>query len=268
MNSDLAEVLGIAIDSFAAVLAHEVVVGGVALESRADGVAVGVVEHRGVEAAHVADARKAVVGQLDPRQVALDLTLGERHDVVDKGHGEGRHDGAGAVGEFADHEVVAHEERFFHRRGWYLVELEAVAADDDGGDEGENDGVEPLASLAVFGRRMCGGIEILEFAEAQIGDVGEGGDDSQGLLPEAVAAEALGCLDDEHEEGEYVDGGDEEIDVPFPILATYFDPQDDVVDGDEGFPGGDADLFEHKTKSDERTDDVDKCEKIVEHDCL
>ena len=68
--------------------------------------------------------------------------------------------------------------------------------------------------------------------------VGKGEQDCQCLLPKTMPSENLGGLNDKEQVDEYIDSGNKEIDVPFPILSAHFDPKDDVVDWDKGFPPG------------------------------
>lgn len=105
---------------------------------------------------------------------------------------------------------------------------------------------------------MFFGVEVLHFAESKIREIGEGEEDGEGLLAEAVSSEHFGGFDYEHQKGEDVDGWDEEIDVPFPVFAANFDPNDDVPNWYECFPGGDADFAEDEEEAYDGAEDVDE----------
>ena len=102
---------------FAPHLAQQVVVAGIAAPGRAHGVALGVVEYNGVETLHLAQSRVAVVGEGDEPRERLNLSVCCGHGVVHEGHGEGRHGGAGTVGNLRHPQVVAHQQRLLHRAG-------------------------------------------------------------------------------------------------------------------------------------------------------
>lgn len=74
---DFAEDVGVLVNGIAAVFADEVVVGAVALEGGADGVAIGIVEDCGVEPFDFTQSGVAVIWQADPFEIGFGLAVGE-----------------------------------------------------------------------------------------------------------------------------------------------------------------------------------------------
>ena len=61
--------------------------------------------------------------------------------------------------------------------------------------------------------------------------------------------ENLGSLNHQKKEYEYVDGRDEEIDIPLPFFAAQFNPKHNIIERNQSLPGRDARLFEDQPKT-------------------
>ncbi len=262
-HDDIAENALVGENSLTAVFAHQLVVRAVALERRADRVAVGIVEHRGIQTPDAAQAGIAVIGQLDPFQVRLLLAVGERQHIVHQRERQRRHRRTRAIRGLADHQVVANHQRLLHRRRRYLIKFQAVAPDDDSGDKGKHHSVGPFARVGILLFLVRLGVHIFQFAKAQIRHIGKREQHRQRMLPETVAAENLGRLDHQHQEREEIDGRDKEIDVPLPPLAAQLDPQDDVPQRHKGLPRRDAHFLENEPQPYEGTKNIDQCKDVV-----
>ncbi len=106
------------------------------------------VEDHHVVALDAPQPAEPVVGPADRLRERL-ARLGEGHGVVDERERERRVGHLGAVGHLAHVEVVAHEQRFLHRRGGDDIHLEDEDVDERRHDRGEDDGVDPLVDHSV-----------------------------------------------------------------------------------------------------------------------
>ena len=214
----------VAVDCLAAIFANKVVIRAIALESSANRVAVREIEHRGVEAVHTTQARITVIGHPYPFEVRLPLAVRKRQHVVYQRERQ-RGDGCTrAVVHLAHHQIVADQERFLHRRRGDFVELKAHTPNQHCGNQRKNYGVSPFAGVGVFFLLLTRRVIILQLAQSQIGHIDKREKHRQRLLPEVVAVEDLGGLDNQHKESENVDGRNQEIDIPFPVFAAHFYP--------------------------------------------
>jgi len=249
----------------AAAGSHGLIVGALAAgEVADDGVALGKIEHDGVVALHMGVAREAIIGQLRPGEVRLEV--GADDGIVHQRQRQGGHDDAGTVGHLADEQVVAHTEAALHTRGGDREELEDEAADEHHGDEGEDNGFRPVAELADLRRGVGLGVVIgPALLETHHEEVDGGQQDAEGLLPKALPAEDFGGVDHHQEEDEDVQSGKEKIDIPGPFLAAELYPDDDVVEGHQGLPRGPAGFLEDKPQSGYRTQYIKHQKNFVNH---
>ena len=91
---------------------------------------------------HLAKAGQPVIGPRRPLDIGLDVEY--REGVLHERERERRVGHARPVADFAHKEVIAHEQRFFERRGGYLIILEKENIDKIDCHQGIHDGIDPL----------------------------------------------------------------------------------------------------------------------------
>ena len=129
--------------------------------------------------------------------------------MVHERKGEGCHGQSWAVCHFADKEKIANQQGLFH--GWCGngVSFDQEGADDGGGNNSKNNGVDPLPDPGFLDLRPLFRINILFlFAKTKIGQVGKRKDHSQGLFAQSKLVEAFDQLDDHEQDREYIDERD------------------------------------------------------------
>ena len=134
----------------------------------------------------------------------------------------------------ADNQIITNAKGFFHTRCRDGEGLEDVGPDDQGGDYGKDDGVEPLASCRFLGPRGRGGVLVF----IVFGDDGEENERQKGghaFLPDLEPSEAFAHLDEHEQQHEDVDVGEDDEEPPpeFLLFADDFQHDIDVVIGDE-----------------------------------
>ena len=234
------------------ILAHKVVVRAVALEGRANRVAVREVEYNGIETLHRAYSWETVIWHTYPLQIRLALAVGQWQHIVHQWERQRCHRCACTVRHLADHQVVAHQERLLHRRRRNLIELHTIATYDDGGNQRKNQSVKPFAQRRVLNLLVTCGVDIFKLAQAQIRHIGKREKHGKCLLPKAVTLKDFSRLDDKHQEGKDVDSRYQEIDIPLPFLAAQLNPKHKIINRYQSLPRSNANLAENEIQSHKR----------------
>ena len=91
---------------------------------------------------HLAKAGQPVIRPRRPLDIGLDVEY--REGVLHERERERRVGHARPVADFAHKKVIAHEQRFFERRGGYLIILEKENIDKIDCHQGIHDGIDPL----------------------------------------------------------------------------------------------------------------------------
>ena len=112
------------------------------------GIASGKIKHHDVVALHAAASSQALIGPLHCFRIGL-FRLRKWHSVVHQRKRQGSHGHPRPVSHFADTEIIAHQQRLFHRGGGYPVHLEDIGMDERCRDNSEHNGLYPAPGFTV-----------------------------------------------------------------------------------------------------------------------
>ncbi len=106
------------------------------------------VEHHDVVAPHFAASGQTLIRAANRFRIGF-LRLRQRHPVVHQRKREGSHRHSWTVRHLAYAEIIADQQRFFHRRGGNSVHLEDVGMDKRRHDHGKHDGFDPAPHFTI-----------------------------------------------------------------------------------------------------------------------
>ena len=138
----------------------------------------------------------------------------------------------------ADNQLISNTKWFLHTRSGDGEGLKDVGPDDQGGDYGKDNGIEPLAGGRFLGASSRSGVLVF----VVFGDDGEENERQNGghaFFPNLEPSEAFAQLDEHQQQHEDVDvrEDDEEPPPEFLLLSDDFQQDVDVVIGDEAVIG-------------------------------